>query len=129
MYEASHPVTVRVSLKQSNTDQVVKDFMAAKSDELCPVEAILAYYSKCRVAPGPFFKCENALPLTKDCFFWFFILYAIVIRTCDCAPLLANLFFLTLGVRMRSEGYGISRSVCLFVCLRLFSDYRLRGGL
>ena len=43
---------------------------------------------------------------------------------------------LTLGVRMRSEGYG-SRSVCLFVCrfvclsicLRLFSDYRLRGGM
>ena len=38
--------------------------------------------------------------------------------------------------RMRSEGYS-SRSVCLCVCvcvsvcvcLRLFSDYRLRGGL
>ena len=29
---------------------------------------------------------------------------------------------------MRSEGYS-SRSVCLSVCLRLFSDYRLRGGL
>ena len=39
--------------------------------------------------------------------------------------------FLTLGVRMRSEGYG-SRSVCLFVCLsvcpRLFSDYRLEAA-
>ena len=35
-------------------------------------------------------------------------------------------------IRMRSEGYS-SRSVCLFVCLsvclRLFSNYRLRGGL
>ena len=30
--------------------------------------------------------------------------------------------------RMRSEGYS-SWSVCLFVCLRLFSHYRLRGGL
>ena len=29
---------------------------------------------------------------------------------------------------MRSEGYS-SRSVCLCVCLLLFSDYRLRGGL
>ena len=29
---------------------------------------------------------------------------------------------------MRSEGYS-SRSVCLSVCLRLFSHYRLRGGL
>ena len=30
--------------------------------------------------------------------------------------------------RMRSEGYS-SWSVCLLVCLRLFSHYRLRGGL
>ena len=29
---------------------------------------------------------------------------------------------------MRNEGYS-SRSVCLSVCLPLFSDYRLRGGI
>ena len=38
------------------------------------------------------------------------------------------------AARMRSEGYStwsVCLSVCLFVCfcLRLFSDYRLRGGL
>ena len=58
--EGPRPVTVRVSLKRSKTDQFgrgVQVFMGATGDELCPVEAIVAYARKRGVALG--------LPLTK----------------------------------------------------------------
>ena len=66
--EGPCPVTVRVSLKRSKTDQFgrgVQVFMGATGDELCPVEAIVAYARRRGAGPGPFFKCEDGLPLTK----------------------------------------------------------------
>ena len=54
--------------ERSKTDQFgrrVEIFVGATGGELCPVSAILAYMRVRGVAPGPFFKCENGLLLTK----------------------------------------------------------------
>ena len=53
-----------------------------------------------------------------------------VAQGCSLSPILFSVFINPR--RMRSEGYSswsVCLSVCLCVCRRLFSHYRLRGGL
>lgn len=59
---------VSVFLKRSKTDQFgcgVEVFRGTTGDELCPVEAILAYSRRRGSAVGPFFRCEDDSLLTK----------------------------------------------------------------
>ena len=65
---ANPPSMVRVRLRRSKTDQFgsgVEVYMGATGDELCPVHAIVAYSKRRGTAAGPFFRCEDGVPLSK----------------------------------------------------------------
>ena len=62
------PSKIRVFLKRSKTDQFgrgVEVFVGATGDALCPVQATVAYSAWRGVSPGPFFRTESGIPLTK----------------------------------------------------------------
>ena len=65
----TNPSMVKVHLKQSKTDPFrhgVDIFLGRTNADLCPVAAIMAYYSIRPPVPGPFFVYMDGFPLTRD---------------------------------------------------------------
>ena len=64
------PSMVRARIKASKTDQFRRGadiFVGITHNQLCPVEAVLAYIAQQGTGPG-FFRFEDGRLLTKDCF-------------------------------------------------------------
>ena len=62
------PSKIRVFLKRSKTDQFgrgVEVFVGATGDALCPVQATVTYSSRRGASPGPFFRTDGGVPLSK----------------------------------------------------------------
>ena len=59
---------VRIFLRRSKTDQYGRGtevFLGATGDDICPVEAVMAYVARRGSSPGAFFRQEHGAPLTK----------------------------------------------------------------
>ena len=62
------PMLIRIRIKQSKTDpfrQGVHIFLGQTNNQLCPVSAMLSYLASRGTTPGPLFKFDNGLPLTR----------------------------------------------------------------
>lgn len=66
-----NPSMVRVRIKRSKTDPFRKGidlFVGKTGSALCPVAALLDYLKSRRTDPGPLFRFEDGLPLTRPRF-------------------------------------------------------------
>ena len=65
------PAVISIMIKKSKTDQGrkgVKVFIGKTSDDLCPVAALLFYLPLRGAEPGPLFRWESGIPLSKSKF-------------------------------------------------------------
>ena len=65
------PTAISIMIKKSKTDQGrkgVKVFIGKTSDDLCPVTALLSYLAFRGAEPGPLFRWESGIPLSKSKF-------------------------------------------------------------
>ena len=64
----SSPSLFRVRIKQSKTDpfrQGADIYLGSTSAAICPVQALLTYLEKRGPSPGPLFRFESGVPLTR----------------------------------------------------------------
>ena len=65
----SSPTVVRVHIKTSKTDPFCKGvfvFLGITGNELCPVSAMSAYLAIRGRSPGPFFRFQSGVPLSRE---------------------------------------------------------------
>ena len=69
--DRSNPTFIQLMLKTSKTDPFrngANITIGATGDEICPVTALFSYLRLRGNAPGPLFRTDKGLPLTRACF-------------------------------------------------------------